>query len=289
MPSTIDQAFIKQYEADVHLAYQQVGSKLRNTVRVKSGVKGSSLRFQKVGKGTASSKTRNGDIPLMEAVHSNVDVTLADFYAGDYIDRLDEYKTNIDERKVILDTSAGAIGRKMDELLIAAAGATTTVKGTGAALEAGGTASANAFKLLKQAISQLNINDVPDDGQRFAIVSPEVWDLLLDEDKFARAEYIGSDLPFLKGTEARKFMNVVFMMHTGLTKTQPGVGASTEYTSCLVYHKSSLGLGEAEFLKSDIWWDGRKAAHFINNCMSAGSALIDVAGCVKVQINNGKA
>lgn len=288
MASTVDQAFIKQYEADVHLAYQQMGSKLRNTVRVKNGVKGSSLRFQKVGKGTASSKTRNGDIPLMEAVHSFVDVSLADFYAGDYIDRLDEYKTNIDERKVILDTSAGAIGRKMDEILINAGIATTTVKGTGAALEAGSTASANAFKLIKQAISQLNINDVPDDGQRFALVSPEVWDLLLDEDKFARAEYIGSDLPFLKGTEARKFMNVVFMMHTGLPKTTPGV-SSTEYTSCLVYHKSALGLGEAEFLKSDIWWDGRKASHFINNCMSAGAALVDVAGCVKVQVNNGKA
>lgn len=285
MASTIDQAFVKQYEADVHLAYQQMGSKLRNTVRTKSGVTGSTLRFQKVGKGTASTKTRNGDIPLMEAVHSYVDVTLADYYAGDYIDRLDEYKTNIDERKVILDTSAGAIGRKMDDLLITAAYLTTTTQGTGAASDyTGSNASDNALKQIKKAISALNVNEAPDDGQRFCIVSPQVWDLLLDVDKFARSEYIGTDLPFLKGTEARKFMNVNFLMHTGLTISGSG---SAQFSKCLVYHKSALGLGEAEFLKSDIWWDGRKASHFINNCMSAGSALVDVNGCVLVNINNG--
>lgn len=285
MASTVDQAFVKQYEADVKLAYQQMGSKLRGTVRTKAGVKGASLRFQKVGKGTASSKTRAGDIPLMEAVHSYIDITLADYYAGDYIDHLDEYKTNIDEKKVILDTSAGAIGRKMDELIITAAALTSSSKGTGAALEVGATASANAFKLIKQAITVLNKNDVPDDGQRFVLVTPEVWDLLLDEDKFSRAAYVGEDLPFLKGTEARKYMNCNIMVHTGLTVTN-AVGA-TQYSTCLAYHKTAIGLGEAEFIESDIWWDGRKASHFIHNRMSGNAGLIDVLGCVKILVNNG--
>jgi len=33
MANTIDQAFIKQFETEVHMAYQRMGSKLRNTVR----------------------------------------------------------------------------------------------------------------------------------------------------------------------------------------------------------------------------------------------------------------
>ena len=33
MANTIDVAFIKQFESDVHMAYQRMGSKLRNTVR----------------------------------------------------------------------------------------------------------------------------------------------------------------------------------------------------------------------------------------------------------------
>lgn len=38
MSITIDNVFVKQFEADVHLAYQQMGTKLRATVRSKSGV-----------------------------------------------------------------------------------------------------------------------------------------------------------------------------------------------------------------------------------------------------------
>ena len=34
MSTQVSESFIKQFEADVHLAYQQNGSKLRNTVPV---------------------------------------------------------------------------------------------------------------------------------------------------------------------------------------------------------------------------------------------------------------
>jgi hypothetical protein len=58
MSTSIDQAFVKQFEREVHQAYQRQGSKLRPTVRVKNGVLGSSTIFQRVGKGAAS--TRRG-------------------------------------------------------------------------------------------------------------------------------------------------------------------------------------------------------------------------------------
>ena len=49
MANTIDQAFIKQFETEVHMAYQRMGSKLRNTVR-STNVTGSTARFQVIGK-----------------------------------------------------------------------------------------------------------------------------------------------------------------------------------------------------------------------------------------------
>ena len=48
MANTIDVAFIKQFESEVHMAYQRMGSKLRNTVRMASQVTGSTVRFQKL-------------------------------------------------------------------------------------------------------------------------------------------------------------------------------------------------------------------------------------------------
>ena len=62
MSMSVDQVFIKQFEADVHLAYQQMGTKLRSTIRSKSGVVGTSTTFQKIGKGIADLMIRMKDV-----------------------------------------------------------------------------------------------------------------------------------------------------------------------------------------------------------------------------------
>ena len=137
MANTIDVAFIKQFESEVHMAYQRMGSKLRNTVRTSGNVRGSVVRFQKIGTGSASTKSRNGSVTPMELVHTTVEATMADFYAAEYIDKLDELKTNIDERQAVAQSAAAALGRKTDEILYAAmdAGANSTqISATGAAL-----------------------------------------------------------------------------------------------------------------------------------------------------------
>ena len=131
MSTTIDQAFIKQFGEEVHQAYQRMGSKLRNTVRVKNTVRGSSTVFQKVGKGSASTKARHGKVPVMNIDHTPVECQLLDFYAGDWVDHLDELKINIDERQVLANAGAFALGRKTDELIIAGLSNTTTTAGTG--------------------------------------------------------------------------------------------------------------------------------------------------------------
>ena len=64
MSTQISEAFVKQFQADVHLAYQQTGSNLKNMVRSQNNVKGSSTVFQKVGKGVASGKARHGLVPV---------------------------------------------------------------------------------------------------------------------------------------------------------------------------------------------------------------------------------
>lgn len=120
MSTTVEQSFSRQFEAEVHLAYQRMGSKLRNTVRTKDGIKGSSTTFQKVGKGTASTKARHGKVPVMNIDHVPVEISLQDYYAGDWVDALDEIKLRHDERSVVANAGAYALGRKTDELLIAA-------------------------------------------------------------------------------------------------------------------------------------------------------------------------
>ena len=129
MSVSIDQVFVKQFEADVHLAYQQMGTKLRSTIRSKSGVVGQSTTFQTIGRGTASTKSRHGLVPVMNLKHQPVECVLQDYYAGDWVDSLDELKTNIDERRVVASAGAYALGRKTDELIISAMDSATSYVG----------------------------------------------------------------------------------------------------------------------------------------------------------------
>lgn len=268
MSVSIDQVFVKQFEADVHLAYQQMGTKLRSTVRSKSGVVGASTTFQKVGRGTASTKSRHGIVPVMNLNHEPVECLLQDYYAGDWVDALDELKTNVDERRVVASAGAYALGRKTDELIISAmSNATQSV---------GDYSTGITKNLILSAVEYLNTNDVPDDGRRFAVVGVHQWNELLSMDEFVSSDYVGADSPLLNGFEARKWLGITWVLHNGLP-------LSGENRDCFVYHASAIGHACGQEVKTDISWHGERAAHFISNSMSQGAVLIDNNGIVRMK------
>lgn len=273
MSVSIDQVFVKQFEADVHLAYQQMGTKLRATVRSKSGVVGASTTFQKVGRGTASTKSRHGIVPVMNLNHEPVECLLQDYYAGDWVDALDELKTNVDERRVVASAGAYALGRKTDELIIDAMRTATT--------SVGDYSSVLDKNLILAAVEKLNANDVPDDGRRFAVVGVHQWNQLLLMDEFVSQDYVGNSNPLVAGFESRKWLGITWVLHNGLPMN------STTGRDCFIYHASSIGHASGQDVKSDITWHGERAAHFISNSMSQGAVLIDNDGivCVKCKEN----
>lgn len=267
--TTLAASFVKHFEADVHTAYQQAGSKLRPTVRSKSDVKGSTCVFQKVGKGVAGTKTRHGDVPVMNITHAPVECELTDYYAGDWVDHLDELKANIDERRVVAMAGAYALGRKTDELIINAISGATNVIGDGTSKLSKG--------LILDAFAKLNTTEIPDDGQRFAVIGAQQWNALLELPEFSDSAYVGDQHPLLSGTESRKWLGIIWVMHTGLP-LNAGV------RSCFMYHKTAIGHASASDIKTDISWHGDKAAYFINNMMSQGACLVDDAGIIKISV-----
>lgn len=268
MSVSIDQVFVKQFEADVHLAYQQMGTKLRATVRSKSGVVGASTTFQKVGRGTASTKSRHGIVPVMNLNHEPVECVLQDYYAGDWVDALDELKTNVDERRVVASAGAYALGRKTDELIIGAmSGATNSV---------GDYSTGLTKSLILSAVEALNEKDVPDDGRRFAVVGVHQWNELLSMDEFVSADYVGNDLPLVSGGASKKWLGITWVLHNGLPLTE-------DNRDCFIYHATSIGHACGQEVKTDISWHGERAAHFISNSMSQGAVLIDNDGIVRVK------
>ena len=267
MSMSISNSFIAQYVADVHEAYQQRGSKLRGTVRLKTGVQGATAVFQKNGKGAAGKKTRHGNVPLMNVSHSTVTATLEDWYGADYVDHLDELKTNTDERLVVANAGAYALGRKVDELIV-------TRLDTASTVVAEASSGLTKGKIL-EAFATLNGKDVPDDGNRFAVVGAHQWNELLNINEFKSADFAGDKYPWLKGTESRTWLGITWMFHTGL----PLVAGTRK---CFLYHRSALGLAESQEVKVFTDWVPEKAAHLVDHLLSAGAVLIDDDGVVEI-------
>jgi len=277
MSAAISNAFITQFEAEVHMAYQRKGSKLKNLVRVVNGVSGESVKFQKVGTGEATSKARHAEVVAMNISHTNVTATLADFYASDYVDKLDELKTNIDERAVIANNAAYALGRKTDSIITDAMSSATTLANNAGAQ--GGTVSTDMNVDKFQEMQALfGTNDVPDDNQRYWAIGPNQWSDLLDDDQWSRMEYIGSnELPFAgMNYTAKRFLGFLTFVHSGLDTS----GSTDRHT--IAWHKSSMGLGVGSEVRTEVNYIPEKVAHLMTSYLSMGSILIDTNG-IRVQ------
>lgn len=269
---SIDKSFVKQFEDDVHTAFQRMGSKCRATVRTKSNITGSSDTFQRVGKGSASTKSRHGVIPPMNIDHEPVECTLTDYFAGDFIDKFDTLKIQHDERKVVTDAGAYALGRKSDELIFDAASQTATSEGGSGRI---------TLKRVLSAIEELRGKEVPmETGEVYGWLTTRAEaELLNSVEQFTNADYVGVG-QFANAYRAREWLNVKWMVHNGLP------GAFTDGAECLIWHKTALGHCSGADVETDVTWDGQRYAHWVNNAMSQGACLIDAEGVVKIPVDD---
>ena len=272
MATSITNAFITQFEAEVHMAYQRMGSKLKNLVRTVNGVNGNTVKFQKVAKGSANTKARHAEVVAMDLAHSNVSATLTDYYAADYVDKLDELKVNIDERQVVANSAAYALGRKTDSVI-------TSIMENATQLANNSSGTGTGMNLGKaQAMMELfNTNDVPDDNQRYWVVGPKQWSDLINLDQFSRVEYVGeSELPYAGGMTAKRWLGFLWFVHSGLETS----GSTDRHT--VAFHKSAIGMGIGSDVKTEVNYIPEKVSHLITSMLSIGGVLIDSDG-IRVQ------
>ena len=270
MANTIDTAFIKQFESEVHIAYQRMGSKLRGTVRTAGNVAGNIVRFQKIGTGSASTKSRNGNITPMELTHTTVEATMTDHYAAEFIDKLDELKTNIDERQAVATSAAAALGRKTDELLYTAmdAGANSTqIHDTSSAVE-----KADLLALFET----FGTANIPEDGNRYLAMHPKGYADLFLINEFASSDFVGEqNLPFAGGMTMKEFLGFKIFSTAAITAGKN-----------MAYHSSAIGLGVNADVSTEVNYIPEKASHLATSMMSMGAVVIDDNGVYEVLDNN---
>lgn len=264
MAITVSASFITQYGDEVTQLSQQKPSKLIDTVRTHRDVTGSAYNFQKLGSVTANTKARGADITGLEPLHTQVTATLADYYAGIYIEKMDQLKTNVDLRKEYVDAGASAINRAIDDVIVSALALGTNTITTAA----GGWTYAKHM----EALTKLASADV-DEEDRYFIFSPNQLSAILSEVKMISGDYALAQLePLWKGGTAEVFGATAIMS----TRLPYSAGVRT----CFYYNKKAVGLAIGQAPTTMIDWVPQKVSHLTNTTVSLGAVIVDPAGLV---------
>ena len=197
MSTQITTAFVEQYSANVQLLSQQSGSLLRDKVRVESVV-GKNAFFDQIGSVTATVRSsRHSDTPQADTPHSRRRVSLVDYEFADLIDDLDKVRMLADPTSSYAQAAAYAMGRAMDDAIMAAAAGTAytgVAGGTSTSLPSGqkileaGTAGLTIAKL-RQAKKILDLGDVDPSISRYIIVGPKQIDDLLGTTEVTSSDF----------------------------------------------------------------------------------------------------
>ena len=205
MSINITTAFVQQYKANVYHLTQQKGSKLRSGVRVENIV-GKTGYFDQIGATTARKRSsRHSDTPRMDTPHSRRRVALEDYDWADLIDNEDQIRMLIDPTSQYAEAAAMAMGRAMDDAIIAAAlgtsytgedGSTSTSYDSNMTVGIqtvwpGVTAADTGLNVAKLIAASKNLasNDVDPDEDKYVAVNARQISSLLKDEKLASHDY----------------------------------------------------------------------------------------------------
>lgn len=197
MSNQITTAFVSQFSSNIQMLSQQMGSLLRNAVDVET-VTGEKAFFDQVGSAAAVLRTsRHADTPLIETPHSRRMVTMSDYEYADLIDDQDKVRLLVDPTSTYSRAAAAAMGRAMDDAIIAAAlgtaltgkdGSTSTAFATSTNQIAAGATGLTLAKLIS-AKEILDAGDVDPSIPRYIVVSPKQITNLLNSTTVTSSDF----------------------------------------------------------------------------------------------------
>ncbi len=276
MSNQLTAAAIASFDAKVKHAYANSGM-LRGTVRLKTGLVGSTHRFPKMGKGTATQRIPQTDVIPMNVVHSNRTATLSDWNAPEYTDIFNQAEVNFSEQQELAQVIAGAIGRREDQLILDALDAASTTLTVSE--DIGGTASGlNSAKVrrAKKLLVQQGVKFKRPE-QTFVISAQGLEDLLGDDDantidKNAVKMLVDGEITYWVGFEFKVMED----------RSEGGLPQATSLRTNYAYDKGAIGLAVGLDFRTEVNYIPHKTSWLANGIFKAGAVDIDALGIVEI-------
>ena len=217
----VDALFLKVFSGEILTTFEEMNvMKGLHTIRTISN--GKSAQFPVTGIATAKYHTAGENIAdadnsyLSSVKHAEKVITIDDvLLASTFISNIDELKNHYDVRSIYAKELGKALAKRFDvatmKTLVAAARSATTISGgkAGIAIDGGEAADFSAAVIqekLFEAAQKLDENDIPNDGQRYAILKPgDYYKLLqsgeevINRDFGGRGDVATGALPMVAG------------------------------------------------------------------------------------------
>jgi hypothetical protein len=284
MSTQITTAFVEQYKSNVFHLAQQKGSRLRGAVKSET-VTGTSHYFERIGATAAQVRTtRHSNTPQINTPHSRRKVTLADYDWADLIDQEDKVRMLISPQSEYAKAGAYAMGRAMDDAIIAAASGNAfggVAGATSIALPAGqkiavGTTSLTVAKLIA-AKEILDASDVDPDETKYLVCSAKEITSLLGDDKVTSADF--NSVKALVAGQVDTFMGFNFI------RTER-IAASGGDNLALAFTQSAIGLALGRDIQTRISErDDKNYATQVFLSMTIGATRVEDEKVVEIACN----
>jgi hypothetical protein len=274
MAVSISNAFVTLFDSEVKQAYQAQRA-LAGLTRERS-VEGSTVKFPKIGKGTATVRVPQTDVTPMSVTYSQVTATMEDYIAAEYSDIFNQAKVNFQDRAELVQVVSGAIGRRMDQVVIdalVAASGTNTVTN-----DIGGTDTNLNVAKLRAAKKAMDAKNVPAQN-RVIIAHANNMDSLLAETAVTSSDF--NTVKALVQGEIDTFLGFKFI---NLGDRDEGGLAIDGSSDRIVYafHKDAVGLGMGMNQQSRVDYIPEKTSFLVASMFSAGAVAIDAEGITKI-------
>lgn len=261
MSFQVDTALVQSYRANIGLKFQQMGSRLRGTVRNESQASEFDF-YDRIGPVDAVEVTnRHGDTPLISTPHDRRRVGLRDFDWADLIDNKDKLRMLADPTSSYVTNAVMSLGRAQDDVIIQAAFGTAYTGKTGSTsvtfpsaseiavnyVEAGTAADSNlTVGKLRRARYLLDKAEATTEGQYdlFIVLDPSQVQSLLRTTEVTNSDY--NTVKALVAGEIDTFMGFKFIKSNRLTKD------SNNVRDCICYERQGLLLSTGMEIKVDV-------------------------------------
>ena len=273
MAVAISNAFVQMFDAEVKQAYAGARA-LAGLTRERTNVEGNQVKFPKIGKGTATVRVPQTDVTPLNVSYSQVTASMSDYIAAEYSDIFNQQKVNFDERRELVEVVSGAIGRRMDQLVLDALNASSTSLTVATTIGGAGT-NLNIEKLIETK-KLMDANNVPSEGRCMVIHANNLAGLL-GETEIQSVDF--NTVKALVSGDVDTFMGFKFV--TLGDRDEGGLPLPSTRT-CFAFHRDAMGMGIGMNQRSEINYVPEKTSFLVSSMFSAGAIAIDDEGIVKI-------